>query len=219
MLPMFFCRVHLQLDIDFRLYYPSAVNALNDYHKLVPGIIATARLSRKNNITELMREYDAQQHSGEVTPRDLLYSFMFLLHLLPSNNTRHKGRKSSVELENSFLTFRSQQTSIELFLTEKKASEQHKQPFLMCLGSRENPGVFFLILDGKAVSLGECGILKAVDCLFKAHFVFWVDYAKPSCLFMEYLQKIIYNIDCDKLSASVKELRNAITAIIDDQED
>lgn len=88
-----------------------------------------------------------------------------------SNNTRHKGRKSSVELENSFLTFRSQQTSIVLFLTEKKASDQHKQLVHMCLGSKENPGVFFLILDGKAVSLGECGILKAVDCLFKAHCV------------------------------------------------
>jgi hypothetical protein len=50
-----------------------------------------------------------------------------------------------------------------MFIKEK-TTNHHQQPFLLCLGSKENPSVHYLILDGKAVSLGECGILKAVDC-------------------------------------------------------
>jgi hypothetical protein len=188
---------------------------INDYHKWAQGIIAASRLSRKNNLVEILREYDLQKHAPEVTPRDILYSLLCLLHLLPSTNTRQKGRKSSVELENCFLTFQSPQTSIELFLAEKANSDQHKQPFIMCLGSKEQPTTFFLILDKKAVCLGECGILRAVDCLFKAHFVYWVDYAKPLCYFMEFLHKVIYNIDCKKMSSCVKELRTSIVALME----
>jgi hypothetical protein len=63
------------------------------------------------------------------------------------------------------------------------------------------------------VSLGECGILKAVDCWFKAHYVYWVGYAKPLALFMEFLQKVVYKIECTKLSACVRELQNSIITL------
>ena len=56
-------------------------------------------------------------------------------------NTQQKGHTSSIELKNSFLTFRSPQTSIELFIAEKKRN--HRQPFLMCTGSKENRTVFY----------------------------------------------------------------------------
>jgi len=68
-----------------------------------------------------------------------------------------------------------------------------------------------LILDKTAVVLGNCDILKAIDALFKAHYVFWVGYGKPIALFMEYLQKLVYKIECEKVCARVRELKNSIS--------
>ena len=43
----------------------------------------------------------------------------------------------------------------------------------------DSPSSFYLILDVKALSLGNCNVLRAVDVLFLSHCVFWVGYAKP----------------------------------------
>ena len=75
------------------------------------------------------------------------------------------------------MAFKPQQTSIALFVNANQ-SGTNKQPSLLCIGSRDEPGPFYLILDAKAVSLGDCGMLTAVDSLVKAHFVYWVAYAK-----------------------------------------
>jgi len=69
-----------------------------------------------------MREYDMQQHTIDVTPRDNMFAILSLLHLLPSSNTRHKARITSAELESSLLTFKPQQTSIDLIIKEKTAN-------------------------------------------------------------------------------------------------
>lgn len=159
-------------------------------------------------MVELLRDYDSQEHPAELTSRDYVFAMLALLCLLPSANTRHKAKLSSAELVNNFVWFKSAQTSIDLFLAEKKSS--HKQPFLLCLGTPDRPGLFYLIVDVKAISLGDCGVLKAVDALFKAHFVFWVSYAKSSELLMEFLQKLIYKIDNKKLSPRVRELHNSV---------
>ena len=176
--------------------------------------MAAARLSHKNNVIQVLRDYEMQAHPLPLLSRDFVYCIFCLLHLLPTLNTRHKGRISSVELENQLTTFKPQQTSLDLFLNEKKTTN-HKQPFLLCLGSKENPSTYYLILDSKAVSLGECGVLRALDCLFKGHFVIWVDCAKPLARFLEFLQKIVYKINSSKLSACVHELHNSITALAD----
>jgi hypothetical protein len=175
-------------------------------------VIAAARLSRRTDIVELLRDYDSQEHSTDLTARDHLYAVVALLYLLPSANIRHKAKLSSAELLNSFIWFKPQHTGIEVFLTENK-SKTHKQPFLLCLGSIESPGSFFLILNVKAIPLGDCGVLKAVDGLFKAHYVYWVGYAKCLELFMEFVQKLIYRIECSKLSACVRELQNSILVL------
>jgi len=41
-----------------------------------------------------------------------------------------------------------------------------------CVGSKNRPGAFYFLLDARAVGLGECGTVRAVDCLFKAHYFF-----------------------------------------------
>jgi hypothetical protein len=175
----------LQLDIDFRLHFPNAVNLFcSEFPRLVPGIMSAARLSRRADVVELLREYDSEQH-GEPGERNFMYALLTLLQLLPSTNTKYKAKLSSVELEHALITFKPQQTSITLFLSEKKSSQT--QPQLLCIGSKEASGQFYLILDKKAVLLRECGVLKAIDLLFQAYYVYWVGYRKPIALFMEYL--------------------------------
>lgn len=201
----------MQLDIDFRLHYPTAINAfLTDFPGLAKGIIAAARLSPRTGVTDLLREYDSVEHSPNVTPRDYMFATLLLLKLLPSSNTRQKAKVSSVELEQCLICFRPQQTSIELFISQKK----QKQPFLLCLGTKEEPGPFYLILDTKAVCLGTCGVVRAIDALFKAHYVYWVGYARPVELFMEFIQKLVFKIECNaKLTPRVRELHNTIKTL------
>lgn len=207
----------LQLDIDFRLHFNNAVSLfVNDFAvKWAAGIIAAARLSRKSDVVELLREYDSVQHSAEAAElgsSDHMYAILAMLQLLPSCNTRQKAKLSSAELQSHLITFKPTQTSIELFLTEKNSL--HKQPLLLCLGSKDDPGTFYLILDVKAVSLGECGVVRAVDVLFKSHFIFWVDYAKSLAYFMEFLQKLVYKIEPSKVSARVRELNSSVRALL-----
>ena len=202
----------LQLDIDFRVHYPDAIASfITALPKMCTAIIATARLSRKSDVVELVHQYDEVEHGGELNDRDHLYSLLALLRLLPSANTRHKAKLSSIELEHSLVVFRPAQTSIELFLTQKTKHQQ--QPFLLCLGSKDECGPFFLVLDKKAVPLGACGALKAVDALFKAHFVYWVGFSPCLAMFMEFVQKIVYQIDCQKVSARVKELHSSMLVL------
>jgi len=203
----------MQLELDFRLHHPDeAKNFMLAVPRWTIGIIAAARLSRKNDLVELLREYDSQQHSTDLTPRDYTYAILALLHLLPSCNTRQKAKLSSAELRSSLVAFKPEQTCIHEFISQKK-NGNNKQPSLLCLGSKDEPGSFYLVLDSKAVSLGGCGTLRAVDCLFKAHYVYWVSYAKSLSLFMEFLQKILYRIETTKLSPRVRELHSCISSL------
>jgi hypothetical protein len=205
----------LQIDIDFRLLFPNAVgNFITEFPSWTRGVLAAARLSRKTDIVQLLRDYDSKEHSNELTSRDHMYALLCLLYLLPSANTKHKAKLSSAELLNSFIWFMPQQTSIDLFVSEKR-SKTHTQPFLLCLGTVESPGDFYLIVDVKAVSIGTCGVLNAVDCLFKAHYVYWVGYAKCLDLIMEFLQKVFFKIECSKMSPRVRELQKSILVFKD----
>jgi len=207
-----------QLDIDFRLHYPDAVSLLLiEFTKLSPAIIAAARMSKKSDVVELLHDYD-DSVSQTTTLRDHTYAILSLLKLLPCNDTRYKGKVSSVEMEESFIGFKAKQTSIELFLKSK--TKNQKQPMLLCMGSKDDTehADFYLILDLRAVSLGECGIIRALDALFKAHFIFWVDYAKPVSKLIEFLQKMVYKIEATKISARVRELHNSMLVLVKNAE-
>ena len=142
----------MQLDVDLRLHFPHAVNNfMTDFPMYSRGIFAVARQSRGTDIVELLREYDFQKHSTEVNIRDHLYELLALLCLLPSANTRHKAKRSSAQLVNSFICFKQQQTSIDLILSEKLQKQPKKNSFFLCLCTTESPGIFYLILYVKAM--------------------------------------------------------------------
>jgi len=73
----------MQLELDFRLRHPDeAKNFMLQVPRWTIGITAAARLSHKNDLVELLREYNSQQHSTDLTPRDYTYAILALLHLL-----------------------------------------------------------------------------------------------------------------------------------------
>lgn len=118
----------MQLDIDFRLHYPDAIgNFITDFPIWTRKVIAAARLSRKTDIVQLLRAYDSQEHCLEIGLRDHMYALLALLYLLPSANTKHKAKLSSIELLNTLVWFKPQQTSIELFLSEKKLTHANNR--------------------------------------------------------------------------------------------
>jgi hypothetical protein len=148
-----------------------------------------------------------------LTERDFVYALFTQLKLLPSSNTKHKAKLSSAELERNLIVFNPQQTSIDLFFYAIN-NDGMKQPFFMRFGTKDNPASFYLILDCKSVSLGNCRILRAVDCLFKAHYVFWVDYAKSTAVFMEFLQRLFTKSNAPRVTARVREISNSISAFM-----
>ena len=65
-------------------------------------------------------------------------------------------------------------------------------------------------LDVKAIALSACGALMALDCLFKAHYGFWVGYSMSIELLMEFIQKVLYKIEITTFSSRVHELHNSV---------
>jgi hypothetical protein len=66
--------------MEFRLHYSTAVNVfINDFPKGAPAIISTARLIMKNDIVELQQDYNAADHSKDLTERDFVYAILALL--------------------------------------------------------------------------------------------------------------------------------------------
>ena len=65
--------------------------------------VGAARLSRRADLVELLRNYDSVDHPADVCDRDFMFSLLALLHLLPSANTKHKARVSTSELATTFI--------------------------------------------------------------------------------------------------------------------
>ena len=186
---------------------------MEEFPKLITGVIGTARLSCKTSLKKLVQDYDTQPHEPNISERDNIFAVLALLHLLPSSNTRQKAKLSATEFENCLVKFNSVQVNVAEIVTAKQASP-FKQPSLLCVGDHDQGGTFYLILDGKAANLGECGIVRVLDALFKCHYVFWVDYYKTLSLFMEFLQKIMYKLESSKLTPRVHEVHSSITTLI-----
>ena len=158
------CICALQLEIDFRLHFPDAVNNfLDEFPTWTRGLISVARLSRKADITELLRDYDSQEHTADLGLRDYLYALLALLHLLPSADTRHKAKLSSAELPNKFIWFKPQQTSLDLILSEK-AAKTHKQPFFAVSRHQRVPQHFLSCAEHEGHLFGYLWCIESSGC-------------------------------------------------------
>lgn len=97
-------------------------------------------------------------------------------------------------------------TSVETFL----AGVEPGQPFLLCVGEKKNSiQRYYVIIDHKAIPCKAQTSLAAFDELFKAHFIFSVNYHESLFNFYTFIQTTVFNIDVGsaKESPRVKELR------------
>lgn len=96
--------------------------------------------------------------------------------------------------------------SVETFL----AGVEPGQPFLLCVGEKKNSiQRYYVIIDHKAIPCKAQTSLAAFDELFKAHFIFSVNYHESLFNFYTFIQTTVFNIDVGsaKESPRVKELR------------
>ena len=70
---------------------------------------------------------------------------------------------------------------------------RYTQPFLLSMGNIQNPEHYFIVVDRIAIPCGQ-DIVKALDMLFKSHYVFNVEYATLLNNFWEFIAAMIYGV-------------------------
>lgn len=96
--------------------------------------------------------------------------------------------------------------SVETFL----AGVEPGQPFLLGVGEKKSSiQRYYVIIDHKAIPCKAQTSLAAFDELFKAHFIFSVNYHESLYNFYTFIQTTVFNIDIGKAKETprVKELR------------
>ncbi|XP_059203458.1 uncharacterized protein LOC131982881 [Centropristis striata] len=137
-----------------------------------------------------------------------LSSILLLVHLIPPTSKGHKkGAKiSACQAEDHVVRYLQIGASVETFL----AGVEPGQPFLLCVGEKKNSiQRYYVIIDHKAIPCKAQTSLAAFDELFKAHFIFSVNYHESLFNFYTFIQTTVFNIDVGsaKESPRVKELR------------
>ncbi|KAI9547952.1 hypothetical protein NQZ68_012969 [Dissostichus eleginoides] len=150
----------------------------------------------------------AQQNSNESGWDSDLSSILLLVHLLPPTSKGHKksAKISSYQAVSHVVRYLKIGASVETFLS----SLEPGQPFLLCVGEQKNNiQRFYVIVDHKAIPCKGQTSMAAFDELFKAHFIFSVNYHESLNSFYTFIQTTVFNIDIGsaKESPRVKELR------------
>ena len=75
----------------------------------------------------------------------------------------------------------------------KQKDERFTQPFLPTTRADHNPDQYVLIVDRMAIPCGQ-QLIKSIDILFKAHYVFNVIYAPLLHQFWEFIASMGYGV-------------------------
>ncbi|XDV21824.1 hypothetical protein PO909_026844 [Leuciscus waleckii] len=197
------------IDQDFTMMFGEEVSGRflakwPTYFK--PRLLAECKNRTSNeHVEELL---SAQQNSNESGWDSDLSSVLLLVHLLPPTSKGHKksAKISSYQAVKHVARYLKIGASVEAFL----GSLEPGQPFLLCVGEQKNNiQRFYVIIDQKAIPCKAQTSLAAFDELFKAHFIFSVNYHESLNSFYTFIQTTVFNIDLGsaKESPRVKELR------------
>ena len=91
-----------------------------------------------------------------------------------------------------FLIF-SFQEGTDVDATARGKDVKYKQPFLLSLGPSRQPVQYCLILDQLVVSCGT-KLVEAMDKLFKAHYVYDVQYSPILSEFWGFISAFVYGV-------------------------
>ena len=102
--------------------------------------------------------------------------------------------------------------SVEHHLKTKE--KERMQPYLLCIGTRDNPSQFFVIVDALALPCPD-DITSAVDRLFKVHYAFNLEYHAALYNFFTFLELVVYDMKSkkDRIPAIVLELESSLDAL------
>ncbi|XP_034071361.1 uncharacterized protein LOC117545617 [Gymnodraco acuticeps] len=157
-----------------------------------PRILADCKNIHSNvHVDDLL---SAQQNSNESGWDSDLSSILLLVHLLPPTSKGHKksAKISSYQAVSHVVRYLKIGASVETFLS----SLEPGQPFLLCVGEQKNNiQQFYVIVDHKAIPCKGQTSMAAFDELFKAHFIFSVNYYESLTSFYTFIQTTVFNID------------------------
>ncbi|XP_034055167.1 uncharacterized protein LOC117534980 [Gymnodraco acuticeps] len=171
-----------------------------------PRILADCKNLHSNvHVDDLL---SAQQNSNESGWDSDLSSILLLVHLLPPTSKGHKksAKIGSYQAVSHVVRYLKIGASVETFLS----SLEPGQPFLLCVGEQKNNiQQFYVIVDHKAIPCKGQTSMAAFDELFKAHFIFSVNYHESLNSFYTFIQTTVFSIviGSAKESPRVKELR------------
>lgn len=168
-----------------------------------PRILTECRkLTSNEHIEELLSAQHDKGWDGDLS------SILLLLYLLPPTSKGHKknAKISSCQAVNHVVRYLQMGASVETFL----GGVEPGQPFLLCVGkNKSNIQKYHIIIDHKTFPCKAQTSLAAFDELFKAHFIFSVNYHESLYNFYTFIQTTVFNIDVGsaKESPRVRELR------------
>ncbi|KAF1377357.1 hypothetical protein PFLUV_G00199900 [Perca fluviatilis] len=169
-----------------------------------PGSWQTARILMSMLKTSCLGINPQMSLAGTVTCQASYCWFIYFPHnakgpkkspkISSHHAVKHVGRYSRIG------------ASVETFLE----SLEPRQPILLCVGEQKNNlQRFYIIVDHKAIPGKAQTSLAAFDELFKAHFIFSVNYQESLHSFYTFIQTTVFNIGVGSTEESprVKELR------------
>ncbi|XP_033646840.1 uncharacterized protein LOC117306346 [Asterias rubens] len=197
------------IDQDFQSTHSDASNCLlRRWVGHAHALLAYGSNCKSEGVRMIIQDYNAQikESSDELTA---LYGFLVLLRLLPSYNTKKKGRTSCQDVEDLLVKFHEVGTSAADALKDGAT----KQPTLLAFGSKTSIEQIILKIEDYGFTLPSSNIVPAVDTLFKSHYVFNLEYSAQLENFFVYLQSELYGLKFKgKMSTRITEITIAIKA-------
>ncbi|XP_028401812.1 uncharacterized protein LOC114524820 isoform X2 [Dendronephthya gigantea] len=173
------------INVEFQLLYPEECdNFLTKW-----GTYFQERI-----IVLGRNEYPAVQQIISDSKNSDLCALYVLAYILHKSTNRKKGKTSTVTRDGA-ITYLLQNVPSGSDVEEaaKSKDERFTQPFLLSTGNAQNPEDYFIVLDRIVIPCGQ-DVVKAVDMLFKSHYVFNVEYASPLHNFWEFIAAMIYGV-------------------------
>ncbi|XP_077398894.1 uncharacterized protein LOC144034188 [Vanacampus margaritifer] len=164
------------IDQDFTMMFGAEISGSllakwSTYFK--PRVLANCKnLVSNEHVDELLA---AQDRPDESSWDSDLSSILLLVHLLPPTSKGHKksAKISSFQAISHVVRYLRIGASVQTFLERSEPG----QPFLLCVGEQKNNiQQFCVIVDHKAIPCKAQTSLAAFDELFKAHFIFSINY-------------------------------------------
>ncbi|XP_041466263.1 uncharacterized protein LOC121416815 [Lytechinus variegatus] len=202
------------IEQDFSLMFPeNHSHFLEKWPRMKVKVLSLAKELHGNPTAENLLKHVAREKDSDALSQGWngdTAAVLLLLCLLPPCNHGRSGAVGKMSVGSAvdlLLQFEKTGVNLEQLLQEGK---RQMQPFLLALGrSKAQITQYFIIIDHMALPCAAHDIEGAMDALFKSHYVFGLEYARPLKNFWTFVQTTIYGVDVDITlePPKVRELR------------